>query len=294
MSAPRRPICFRPRAGKWKAGRVRRSRPRNWRRSRTRFVQSTSPIVATRAGGGQPVRRGDPLRQLRRRRGGELSARLFRRRATIFSQDCSRAGSFTRAAHQFTPRPTANGSMKRARPNRSMRRAKSCAKTEEFVRQNGGLVARLAGIYGPGRSALLRKFLSGEARIDNDGQRYLNQVHRDDIAAALLHLVASSIERSSAASIVNVTDDRADYPARSVRVAGEQNWIVPFPQSLPGRRTKTRREQQAGVEPKAARARLGAKISDLSDRNGEVGPASVSGTRRLKVRPRQCHLRRWK
>ena len=80
--------------------------------------------------------------------------------------------------------------------------------TEELVRQNGGVVARLAGIYGPGRSALLRKFLSGEARLDNGGERYLNQVHRDDIATALLHLVASSIERLPAASIVNLTDDR--------------------------------------------------------------------------------------
>jgi nucleoside-diphosphate-sugar epimerase len=80
--------------------------------------------------------------------------------------------------------------------------------TEDFVRQNGGLVVRLAGIYGPGRSALLRKFLSGEAHIDNGGGRYLNQVHRDDIAAALLHLVASSIEPSSAAPIVNVADDQ--------------------------------------------------------------------------------------
>ena len=81
-------------------------------------------------------------------------------------------------------------------------------KAEEFVRQNGGLVARLAGIYGPGRSALLRKFLSGQARIDNDGQRYLNQIHRDDVVAALLHLVTSSIACSSAASVVNVADDQ--------------------------------------------------------------------------------------
>lgn len=80
--------------------------------------------------------------------------------------------------------------------------------TEDLVRQNGGLVVRLAGIYGPGRSALLRKFLSGAARIDNGGERYLNQVHRDDIAAALLYLVASSSQRLSAASIVNVADDQ--------------------------------------------------------------------------------------
>jgi nucleoside-diphosphate-sugar epimerase len=75
--------------------------------------------------------------------------------------------------------------------------------TEELVRQNGGVVARLAGIYGPGRSALLRKFLSGEARIECDGSRYINQVHRDDIATALLHLTNAPNE----SGIVNVTDD---------------------------------------------------------------------------------------
>jgi nucleoside-diphosphate-sugar epimerase len=75
--------------------------------------------------------------------------------------------------------------------------------TEELVRQNGGLVARLAGIYGPGRSALLRRFLSGEARLEEGGGRYLNQAHRDDIAGALVHLVTLPNE----AQIVNVIDD---------------------------------------------------------------------------------------
>lgn len=76
--------------------------------------------------------------------------------------------------------------------------------TEEFVRQNGGVIARLAGIYGPGRSALLRKFLSGEARIEEDGERYLNQVHRDDIASALLHLTNAPNETGT----INVTDNQ--------------------------------------------------------------------------------------
>ncbi len=74
--------------------------------------------------------------------------------------------------------------------------------TEEFVRQNGGLVARLAGIYGPGRSALLRKFLSDDAKIEEGGGRYLNQAHRDDIAAALVHLATIPNE----SQIVNVVD----------------------------------------------------------------------------------------
>ena len=156
-------------------------------------------------------------------------------------------------------------------------------KAEEFVRQNGGLVARLAGIYGPGRSALLRKFLSGEARIDNDGQRYLNQVHRDDVAAALLHLV-DVIHRTLVRSVSCERDGRStDYPARSVRVAGEKIGSSTSRSRRPAERTKTRREQQTGVEPEAARARMGAKISDLSDRNGEVGPARISGARRLTL-----------
>jgi len=50
-------------------------------------------------------------------------------------------------------------------------------------------VVRSAGIYGPGRGVLFRRFLAGEAVIEGDGQRLMNQIHRDDLAAALLHLL---------------------------------------------------------------------------------------------------------
>ena len=81
--------------------------------------------------------------------------------------------------------------------------------TEEFVSQNGGVVVRLAGIYGPGRSALLRKFLSGEARIEGGGGRYLNQAHRDDIAAALFLLASlPNEEKMERGAIFNVVDDQ--------------------------------------------------------------------------------------
>lgn len=78
--------------------------------------------------------------------------------------------------------------------------------TEELVRQNRGMIARLAGIYGPGRSALLRKLLSGEATIEGKGERFLNQVHRDDAAAALFFLVTLPNEQEFA--IFNVTDNQ--------------------------------------------------------------------------------------
>lgn len=75
--------------------------------------------------------------------------------------------------------------------------------TEDFIQQSGGTVVRLAGIYGPGRSALLRKLLSGEARLENGGERYQNQAHRDDIATAIFLLAQMPNE----SRIVNVTDN---------------------------------------------------------------------------------------
>ena len=50
--------------------------------------------------------------------------------------------------------------------------------TEQVVLSGGGIVARLAGIYGPGRSALLTKFLSRKARIEPENDRFVSQAHR--------------------------------------------------------------------------------------------------------------------
>jgi nucleoside-diphosphate-sugar epimerase len=75
---------------------------------------------------------------------------------------------------------------------------------ESQVRSGGGIVARVAGIYGPGRSALLQKFLAGEATIDLPGDRFMNQVHRDDIATAFFLLVNQRL----AGEVYNVIDDK--------------------------------------------------------------------------------------
>ena len=74
--------------------------------------------------------------------------------------------------------------------------------TEDFLIARGGCVARLAGIYGPARSVLLKKFFAGEAVIEGDGTRVINQIHRDDIATALADL----LDRE-ATGIFNVSDD---------------------------------------------------------------------------------------
>jgi nucleoside-diphosphate-sugar epimerase len=77
---------------------------------------------------------------------------------------------------------------------------------EGLMLDRGKVIARLAGIYGPGRSALLRKFLSGTATIDPDNDRYVNQVHRDDIASALFRLLNREAQHTG--QIYNVDDDQ--------------------------------------------------------------------------------------
>ena len=77
--------------------------------------------------------------------------------------------------------------------------------TESLVLASGGIVARLAGIYGPGRSVLLSKFLAGTAMIDPENDRFVNQVDRDDIAAALFLLLSREAE---IAQVYNVVDDQ--------------------------------------------------------------------------------------
>ena len=77
--------------------------------------------------------------------------------------------------------------------------------TERLVLRHGGLVARLAGIYGPSRSFLLRKFFSSEATVDPTTDRFVNQIHRDDAAAALFLLLDQG---GAPGGIYNVVDDQ--------------------------------------------------------------------------------------
>lgn len=74
---------------------------------------------------------------------------------------------------------------------------------EKIALEVGGIVARFSGIYGPGRSVLLRMFLSGEAVLEEGGHRWINQIHRDDGASAIVSLG----DHGESEGIYNVTDD---------------------------------------------------------------------------------------
>jgi nucleoside-diphosphate-sugar epimerase len=80
--------------------------------------------------------------------------------------------------------------------------AKILRKTEDLVLASGGLVTRLAGLYGPGRCVPLQKLLSGEAVIEGEGERVMNMLNQFDAVSALRFLVESD-ERG----IFNVVDN---------------------------------------------------------------------------------------
>ncbi len=77
--------------------------------------------------------------------------------------------------------------------------------TERACLSTGATVVRSAGIYGPGRSMLFEKFRRGEAVIEGDGDRWINQIHQRDLVAALLHL----IDAETSDEIYNASDDMA-------------------------------------------------------------------------------------
>jgi nucleoside-diphosphate-sugar epimerase len=98
--------------------------------------------------------------------------------------------------------------------------------TEGLVLANGGIVARLAGIYGPGRSALLTKFVEGTAIIDAENDRFVNQVHRDDIAASLFLLLS---RKGQSGQIYNVVDDEPTLQSQCYRWLAQRHDRPPPP-----------------------------------------------------------------
>ncbi len=87
-----------------------------------------------------------------------------------------------------------------------------------------GVVARLAGIYGHDRWALLQKFLDGTAVIEGDGERFLNQIHRADAVSALVRLLDIAV----APGVYNVSDG-APVTQRDIYTAFAEHFQRPLP-----------------------------------------------------------------
>jgi nucleoside-diphosphate-sugar epimerase len=85
-------------------------------------------------------------------------------------------------------------------------------------------IFRLAGIYGPGRSAFDALRAGTAKRIDSLGQVF-SRIHVDDIASVLL----ASIARPNPGAVYNVCDDEPAAPAAVIAHAAELLGIEPPP-----------------------------------------------------------------
>ncbi len=87
-------------------------------------------------------------------------------------------------------------------------------------------VFRLAGIYGPGRSAFDKLAAGTARRLVKPGQVF-NRIHVDDIAMVL----AASLDRPRAGAIYNVTDDEPAPPQDVIAYAAELAGREPPPEA---------------------------------------------------------------
>ena len=65
------------------------------------------------------------------------------------------------------------------------------------------VILRVAGIYGPDRGHAFKLFLKNEARIEGDGLRFLNMIHRDDLIGCII----AALKNGRAGEIYNAVDD---------------------------------------------------------------------------------------
>jgi len=87
--------------------------------------------------------------------------------------------------------------------------AKILLETEKLLlaavadRKIPAVILRVAGIYGPDRGHGFKQFLKNEARIEGDGSRFMNMIHRDDLISCII----GALKSGRAGEIYNAVDD---------------------------------------------------------------------------------------
>lgn len=113
---------------------------------------------------------------------------------------------------------------------------------EQIALDAGGAVVRLGGIYGPGRARFLKSILNGDAPENPDA--CINLIHRDDAAAALVHVM-----RNRLGGVYNAVDD---CPSRRSDLARTVKGDKPAGSSNPatGKRVSNTRLRFTGWRPR--------------------------------------------
>ena len=87
--------------------------------------------------------------------------------------------------------------------------AKILVAAEKFLlaaveRRFPAVILRVAEIYGPARGHGFKQFLRGAARIEGDGARWLNMIHRDDLTG----VITAALQSAPPGEIFNAADNQ--------------------------------------------------------------------------------------
>ncbi|MDO8607767.1 MAG: SDR family oxidoreductase [Phaeospirillum sp.] len=140
-------------------------------------------------------------------------------------------------------------------------------------------IFRLAGIYGPGRSAI-DTVRAGEARRINKPGQVFSRIHVDDIAQAVL----ASLARPAPGAIYNLCDDDAAPPQEVIAHACRLLGVEPPPE-LPWDEAKTTLSPMAlsfyadnkRVDNRRMKDELGVALKYPSYREGLAGIVTPTG-----------------
>lgn len=97
---------------------------------------------------------------------------------------------------------------------------------EQCVMACGGVVARLSALYGPSRCKLIEDFCVHGRALGGAPDRYVNYIHRDAAAAALLLLATHP---SATCGVYNVSDNHP-FTLQEIYAHLSDTYNMPFPQ----------------------------------------------------------------
>jgi len=88
------------------------------------------------------------------------------------------------------------------------------------------VILRVAGIYGPERGHFFLQYLKNEAKIEGNGERILNMIHRDDLVGVII----ATLKNGRPGEIYNAVDDEPVAQIHFFRWLSEAlgKWMPPF------------------------------------------------------------------
>lgn len=120
------------------------------------------------------------------------------------------------------------------------------------------IVLRLAGLYGPGRTALFERLRAGQVRAPRSSRHWANRIHVDDAAAAIVHLLQLADPRPMYLGVDNTPlplDMLYDHLAGLLGVPKPADG--PPPLGVGSKRLSNQRLRESGFAPAWPDARAG-------------------------------------